>query len=135
MKLGTHVEEVTQMNVVAILVFGAIGGMIRFVVGQNVCGVLVLNLVGAFALGYLSREIQLHPGIAWLREGIATGLIGSITTFSAFTTDAVQIGSQNVPLSGLYIFVTLVGGVFLSFVGMGFADKVQDLQAIVKVRR
>lgn len=123
------------MNVVAILVFGAVGGMVRFVVGDSVFGVLAINLLGAFALGYMSRKIQLRPGIAWLREGIVTGLIGSVTTFSTFVWDSVQIASQHFLLAGFYIFVTLAGGMALSLIGMECANRIQHLQSIVKVRR
>ena len=45
---------------------------------------LIVNLVGAFALGWLVGGLWTRPGTpTWLKAGLGSGVIGSFTTLSA----------------------------------------------------
>lgn len=77
----------------AVGVGGALGGLARYLltvaIPESRDGLpwttLVINVVGAFALGALSAVLAEHPDAPrWLRPLIGTGLLGGFTTFSAY---------------------------------------------------
>ena len=116
-----------------ILVFiaagGALGAIGRFItistIGQLFgagfpYGTVVVNVVGSFALGALTEGMTL----TWspsneLRAFLIVGLLGSFTTFSAFSFDVVTLIQRNeVILSSLYIGVSVTLSVAAFFLGI-----------------
>ena len=87
------------MIVVGVMVAGACGAVLRYLVDHTVqrrsggefpLGTLVINVSGSFVLGVLTGS-ALHHGVSatWLTVA-GTGLIGAYTTFSTFAYDAVR---------------------------------------------
>lgn len=80
--------------------------------------VLIVNLTGSFALGlYLALRQQSvtrpHSLHFW-----AIGLLGSFTTFSAFSVDLVRlVESGRVVTALVYLGVSLVGGLVAALLG------------------
>lgn len=81
---------------------------------------LTVNLIGAFAIGGLSR-------LAWImnhdarRHFAVTGVLGGFTTFSALALDTVRLADQ--PLhAAAYLAVTLGGGLLATHVGWRVAS-------------
>ena len=95
---------------------GAIGAMLRH--GTNLLadrflgkgfpfGTLLVNVIGCLVMGMLwqwlaSYDAENRPAPAWLpmvRSGIATGLLGALTTFSTFGLQTMLIVQQEDYLS------------------------------------
>lgn len=55
-------------------------------------GTLAANWIGAYAIGLTVAVVQAHPQIdpIW-RLAIVTGLLGALTTFSAFSIEVVSM--------------------------------------------
>ena len=84
--------------VLGIGVFGAVGAIARFLLDGVVSaradssfpwGTLVVNLTGAFALGFVTGKLS---GDAQLLVG--TGLLGSYTTFSTWMFESHRLGED-----------------------------------------
>ena len=113
---------------VAIALGGAIGATARYGLEQAIptsasgfpIATFVINLLGSLLLGFvivISLE-RLAP-TRYLRPFLATGVIGSFTTFSTFAVENVQLahrGAVLVPM--LYVPATLLGGITAAWAGI-----------------
>lgn len=90
---------------------GATGASLRAILTQAlsaICGTafpwgtLVVNVVGATALGLLLGAIHANflPAAPW-RDLIADGLCGALTTFSTFSAESFQAFASGTPGKGL----------------------------------
>jgi CrcB protein len=83
-------------------------------------GTLLINLTGAFLLGLVISQLVIPnklPPI--LLTALTTGVIGSYTTFSTFSYETVYLLESKEYLWGfLYMFISIVGGLFFVRVGM-----------------
>lgn len=102
----------------AVAVGGLVGTGLRVLADVLIPGVysmLVVNVVGSLALGYLVARVW-PTASAWLKAGLGPGLLGSFTTFSAFAVILVDLG---LTLEGvLYLVVTLVLGLGAAYAGL-----------------
>lgn len=113
------------MSMVAITAMAGPGTMIRVSIQHLTAKVVILipsllpNLFGCMIMGF-------HEGFAqsrsdkYVKAGIATGLAGSITTFSSFNNEINSLIITNEPQFGLYIAsiaATFIGGIILYFLG------------------
>lgn len=115
---------------IAIGIGGFIGALLRFYVSEAVVrvsgddyqffGTITVNLVGCFAIGVLvtfaARTTHLSPV---LQKCLITGLLGSLTTFSTFALESlnlIQDGRYGAAM--LKISVSLVVGLLLVWLGM-----------------
>lgn len=105
---------------------GAVGAACRYMVGiaathlgsdQFPWGIFTVNVVGSFVLGILAAIMA----FSWspspeLRAFLIVGVLGSFTTFSAFSLDVVLlIEKDRFVLAAVYVAGTLllsVGGLF-----------------------
>jgi CrcB protein len=109
-----------------VLAGGALGTALRLALdlalphtdAQPPVSTLVINIIGAFALGVLTSRVW--PSAApWLRALLGPGLLGSFTTFSAFAVSVVALGSSgNWSLAALYLLATVVLGVAAAWAGL-----------------
>jgi CrcB protein len=117
------------MIIAGLAVAGALGAVLRYVVGRLVqrqsrsafpLGILVVNLAGSLVLGILVAS-ALHHGVssAWLTVA-GTGLIGAYTTFSTFAFDAVRLAEGDRWRLAL-LNVTLSIGLGLGAAALGLA--------------
>lgn len=115
---------------------GIIGSILRFLLtnqlGFNLLGsidfpavTLFINLFGTFMLGFfmiIFQKIQVYPAV---RQGITVGIIGSFTTFSAFTVECMELLNKGqLAYAFLYIFLSTIGGLFFAWFGMKFGRSV-----------
>lgn len=86
-------------------------------------GTLAVNLAGCFLLAFFLTVILEHlAGNSYLVLAVSTGFIGSLTTFSALSLEAVRL-AQIAPIHTLiYYGVSFTLGLFLAFAGR-FAAK------------
>lgn len=95
-------------EIVVVALGGICGALLRMLLQESpIMGfqsLLLVNLIGAFALGLLLHITQSSIG----RLFFGTGILGGFTTTSAF---AVTTLTEFNPLSaGLYVLVTFYGG-------------------------
>ncbi len=113
-------------TILAIAAGGALGAVARYYVNiwtgiflgtAFPWGTLVVNLIGCFAMGVLVELM----GITWspsaeLRAFLTVGILGALTTFSAFSLDVAMLhGRGEMLLGGIYILASVaasLGGVF-----------------------
>lgn len=112
----------TPLVVVAIGLVGGGGAVARFALDGLVAarsdsafpfGTLVVNLVGAFALGIVGAAVG---GNAYRLEG--TGLIGAFTTFSTWVFESHRLGEAGeLRLGAVNFAISLVLGVTAAWAG------------------
>lgn len=105
------------MTALLVAVGAAVGAPCRYLVGHVLdgrlpVGTLLVNLVGCLLLGWFSA-LGLSGHQAAL---LGTGFCGSLTTYSAFTVHAVDLGGRT---GTAYALVTVAGG--LAACALGFA--------------
>lgn len=113
----------------AVAAGGAIGAVLRFVVGQLALqrfgpgfpwGTAFINVSGSFLIGLvaqlaITRSFGMTPTI---RLFAATGVLGGFTTFSAFSLESFTLFGEGVPwLAMLYAGGSVVFGVIAAFAG------------------
>ncbi|SER73881.1 CrcB protein [Propionibacterium cyclohexanicum] len=90
--------------------------------------VLTINLLGAFILGWLLRELVLTgPDEGWRRElrlGVGTGVMGGFTTYSSFAVQTVSLLRSGLWALALgYLLASLAGGFLCCLAGTMTADR------------
>lgn len=83
-------------------------------------GTLLINASGCFLMGVvvalLSQKLNLSPE---LKAFVTVGFLGSFTTFSAFSFDAVQLMERDQYfVVGAYIILSVVVSISLLLLGM-----------------
>lgn len=109
--------------VIGVGVVGGLGAIARFLLDGAVegrvnrefpYGTLIVNLLGAFALGIVA-------GAALSRSAyqlLGVGLIGSFTTFSTWALESHRLGEDGeLGLGAMNFVVSLVLGVFAAWAG------------------
>lgn len=86
-------------------------------------GTLAVNLIGCFALGWLSRRVANGVRMSSrVYTAVSTGLIGSFTTYSTFGVEIVQLIRGELWGSALaYAGISMAGGLALAAFGMAVA--------------
>ena len=81
---------------------------------------LLVNLVGAFVLGWLVGGLWTRPTTPmWFKAGLGSGVIGSFTTLSAVMASLIALaGVGEAWLAALYLVVSVVGGLALAAAGL-----------------
>lgn len=81
---------------------------------------LIVNLAGAFALGWLVGGLWTRPTMPiWLKAGIGSGVIGSFTTLSAVMAALLVLTRDDeLWLAAVYLGVSVVGGLALAATGL-----------------
>ena len=119
----------TGAQVFAIMLGGAFGALMRFIVSSTVAeklgnnfpyGTLTVNVVGSFLMGFLSlwmvEKLGLDP--LW-RLAIFFGFLGAFTTFSTFSLDTLNLFEQGLPLRALLnMFVSVSLSVLAVWLGV-----------------
>ncbi len=98
--------------------------MARWLGGGFPWATLVVNLSGCLLAGFLAQWLSLrHPAHAEsVRLACAVGFLGSYTTFSAFSIEAMALSStgQFVRWGG-YLVASIAGGLLLAYLGARIA--------------
>ncbi|MCD2441267.1 CrcB family protein [Agromyces sp. SYSU K20354] len=81
---------------------------------------LIVNLGGAFALGWLVGGLWTRPTTPrWLKAGIGPGVLGSFTTLSAVTAALVVLGREGEWLTAFaYLLASIIGGLAAAAAGL-----------------
>ncbi len=127
---------VTGQGAILVALGGAAGALTRYGLGLWIgalgaryawatfpVATLIINVTGAFALGYLLTRLGLSgpPRVAWppeLRFLLGSGFLGAYTTFSTFSveTDALLLRGEW-GRAALYVLLTVVVGLAAAVLG------------------
>ncbi|MEM1167218.1 MAG: CrcB family protein [Planctomycetota bacterium] len=97
------------LTIAAVAAGGAIGALARLGVVWLVhrdglvhhhSTILAINAAGCFALGVLAGWISNRPSTV-VQAFVATGLLGSLTTFSTFAVDALKLMHAGKPVEAV----------------------------------
>lgn len=117
---------------IAIAVGGALGALSRFWLGSAIqrqviglqfpLGTFVVNIVGAFALGLTLAAL---PNRSIWSAAIATGFLGSFTTFSTFSSETVALLRDGFVATGvLYLIASVVVAAIGVIVGSWIGSRI-----------
>lgn len=109
------------MNVLAVGLGGAIGAVLRYLLGQAIprlaggfpLSTFCVNIVGCFAIGVIVALAGRNSGIdPRLVLFLQTGICGGFTTFSTFSFETVSLMDEGkIPLALLYLCASVMLGI------------------------
>ena len=94
------------MTVVLVLLGGALGAPVRYVVDLMVqsrhdsvlpWGTFVVNAAGSLVLGATAGGVAAAGGPDWVLTLAGTGFCGALTTFSTFSFETVRLAEEGAP--------------------------------------
>jgi CrcB protein len=103
---------------VAVFLGGAVGTLFRVAVGQVLVGVgsfgllavFVVNVMGALVLGWFAERVRhAAPWSTPIVAFVGVGLLGSFTTFSAFSVESIELFRSGSWLVGILYITGSVG--------------------------
>ena len=125
-----QVKEVQMRELLSVALLGALGAAARYGIGVGLLrwgamriplATLGVNLSGSLLLGLLMGAVATSDSIpAVWRVPLATGFLGSFTTFSTFSVETIRLmqeGSWRLAL--LNVTLHLVLGLMAAFAGLG----------------
>jgi fluoride exporter len=125
---------VTLSDVILVGLGGGLGSLLRWWVGRMVgeryhgnfpLGTFLINVSGAFAMGYLSVLFNVdwrHRYGTALNAGVLTGVLGGYTTFSSMQLDAVKLtGTSGSLPAGFYLLLSVSLGQVAAWLGGALA--------------
>ena len=114
-----------MISVAYIALGGAIGSILRYFTSlifnslfpNFPFGTLFVNLLGSFLIGLIISNLENQSSFdLFIKYFLIIGLLGSFTTFSAFSLEVIQLFTdKKITLCLLYIFLSI----FLSILGAG----------------
>lgn len=117
-------------RILAIAAGGAIGSVLRYVMGGTVhrfmgstfpWGTLGVNLTGSFLIGFLWAYFDRFSGSSVTRSFVFIGVIGGFTTFSSYTLETfnlirdgeIKLGLWNMLASNIFGLALVFAGFYL----------------------
>ena len=103
---------------------GAIGASLRYAVQTSFgtdsvpFATISVNLLGSLLLGIMFGAMS--AGLAVSESAVAilaTGVLGSFTTMSAFAMDYVEFSDSSITSAIVYLLVTIIGSIGLASIG------------------
>ncbi len=117
------------MITIAIALAGALGAPSRYLLERSLSrrfgagfpwGTLVVNLLGAAALGLLAGRADIHQVNPDLARIAGIGFLGAFTTFSTFMVEATRL---RLPARLGYLSASIGGGLVLAAVGVSLTAR------------
>lgn len=121
--------------VICVFVGSGLGGVIRFVVGELLKGVVsgsslpvatfIVNIIGCFIIGIITGMVAHGVNIspAW-RTGLTVGFCGGLTTFSTFGRETLELlQSGQIGMALCYVALSLVVGIAAAWSGMALSSR------------
>ena len=116
------------MNILLIGFGGFLGAISRYLLNEAVIkyiptnfptGILIVNILGCLVIGLvLGNSIMSKDNLYYF---FAVGFLGSFTTMSAFSYQAVQLFNTNILIACSYIILTLMLTILATYIGINFS--------------
>ena len=114
----------------AVAAGGALGAMLRYAFSVWISSdtfpyaTLAVNILGSFLFGFLFLFIQQLVQADWWRHFVLVGFLGSLTTFSSFSYQTIDLFNSGRLFSGiLNIFISLVSCLVFTSFGIWLSKK------------
>lgn len=115
------------MHIILVALGGAAGALLRYVLHSMVpfgspfpVSTLLANYTGTLLLSFLVFSLFSRHKNLMLFMG--TGILGSFTSVSAFSTENIILFQANAVYSVIYVAATVTGGIFFAWSGFKLAD-------------
>tara|TARA_A100001011_G_scaffold203422_1_gene211768 strand:- start:614 stop:982 length:369 start_codon:yes stop_codon:yes gene_type:complete len=115
------------LNLVLVATGGALGAILRYLLTNisksifvsSVYGTISVNILGSFLIGYfITSNVGNNLSENFVKFFLIIGLLGSFTTFSAFSYDVVElINSKKYISSFIYVFISIFICVISAYLG------------------
>lgn len=112
-------------SILAVGAGGAIGAVLRYIIslipfeGDFPTGTFLVNVLGAFALGFISGLVIDKDVSREAELFLKTGMCGGFTTFSTFSLEAITLIQGGKVIMGIvYIILSLAGSLAGVFFGL-----------------
>lgn len=120
-------------NSLAVILGGAVGASFRGALGTMLDGspiaTFLVNVLGSILLGFFYQYVKSNTRLSDpSKKFIATGLLGSFTTFSTYSLDLfVYLKEGRILALGLYGGGSILAGILGVILGVSLAKKVRRL--------
>tara|TARA_E500000178_G_C16341669_1_gene453492 strand:- start:23 stop:391 length:369 start_codon:yes stop_codon:yes gene_type:complete len=115
-------------NIILVAAGGAAGAILRFILTNfsktlftsSIYGTLTVNILGCFFIGYLiTSDFSKNINENFIKFFLIIGLLGSFTTFSAFSFEVVNlISSRKIFIAFIYISISIFVCILFTYLGM-----------------
>ncbi|MBY0488465.1 MAG: fluoride efflux transporter CrcB [Gemmatimonadaceae bacterium] len=125
--MSTPTPPLSATVLLVVAVGGAIGSVARYGVGVVMApatstfpwATLVVNVLGAFLIGWFARLFAAPDADHVLRLALTTGFCGGFTTFSTLSAETVSLLQQGkAGRAAAYIVLSLALGLAATFAGL-----------------
>jgi len=116
------------MNILLIGFGGFLGAISRYLLNEAVIkyiptnfpmGILIVNILGCLIVGLVLGNSMISKDN--LYYFFAVGFLGSFTTMSAFSYQAIQLFNTNILIACSYIILTLMLTILATYIGINFS--------------
>ena len=117
-----------MINIILVATGSASGAVLRFILTNlskslftsSLYGTFAVNVIGSLLIGYLiTSDIGKNISDNFLKFFLIIGLLGSFTTFSAFSYEIVNLMmSKKLLFSFFYIFFSVIVCILSAYLGM-----------------
>ena len=117
-----------MLNIILVATGGAAGAILRFILtnfsktvfNSSIYGTLTVNILGCFLIGYLiTSDFSKNINDNFVKFFLIIGLLGSFTTFSAFSYEVVNlITNKKIFISFIYISISIFISILFAYLGM-----------------
>ena len=107
-----------MINLIFVATGGATGAILRYILTNlsktiftsSIYGTLTVNIIGCFLIGYLvTSDFSKNINENFVKFFLIIGLLGSFTTFSAFSLETIQLfDDKKYALSLIYILASII---------------------------
>ena len=116
-----------MFNIILVAAGGATGAVLRFILtnlskslfATSIYGTFSVNILGSFLIGYfITSNAGNNLSENFIKFFLIIGLLGSFTTFSAFSYEVVElINSKKYISSFTYIFISIFICILSAYLG------------------
>ena len=116
------------MNILLIGLGGFLGAISRYLLNEIVIkymptsfpsGILIVNILGCLVIGLVLGNSMISKD--HLYYFFAVGFLGSFTTMSAFSYQAIELFNTNILIACSYIILTLTLTILATYIGINFS--------------
>ena len=117
-----------MFNLILVATGGATGAILRYILTNfsktlftsGIYGTLSINILGSFLIGYIiSSGYDKGSSENFVKFFLIIGLLGSFTTFSAFSYEVVDlIMTKKILIALIYIFISIFVCILSAYLGM-----------------